>query len=125
MKIAELGKMEKTVFSTKVQIFLGLTESPICSDPFAFRCRSVAPCCILFSIRLRFVAVSLRFVAVSFHALQKSICVANFFLGGGGDERNPFLGLRHRNVASRWLTPPARLLLMAIEIYLPSISSGV
>jgi hypothetical protein len=71
MKTDELGKMEKTVFSTKVQIFLGLTENFTCSNPFAFRCRSVAPCSILFPIPLRFVAVLLRFVAVWFHALQK------------------------------------------------------
>src|SRR5262249_54386463 len=40
MKIGEPCKMEKQFFSTKVQIFLGLTESPTWSNPFAFRCRS-------------------------------------------------------------------------------------
>jgi hypothetical protein len=70
MKIGELCKMEKTISSTKVQIFLGLTETTTWSDPFAFGCRSVALCSLSFPIRLRFVAVSLRIVAVSFHALQ-------------------------------------------------------
>jgi len=131
MKIGELCKMEKTIFSTKVQIFLGLTEKLTCSDPFAFRCRSVAPRSILFPIPLRFVAVLLRFVAVWFHALQKCICVANFCLGGRGARIQSIFvppspqWWRAGGVSHRWLTPPARLYLIAIEIYLPSVSGGV